>query len=363
MQLARYPRELYSGNLPVENAMEERTDQMLEGTPPLKWGIIGFGEHAERTMLPALAESRGAELLAVGCRSERKAEALREKYPNICFFDTYESLVADPRIEAVYIGLPNSMHAEWTLKALAAAKHVLCDKPLALNYAEAISVREEAKRVKCKVLEGFMYRFHPQHAKVKELIGSGVIGELRLLEAHFHYHLSNSDDIRRKPELGGGGLYDVGCYLIDCSRFLLEKSPRAVSGVWQIDLKSGVDESASFQFDYSGGLCAHLTCGCGLVRSNCYRLYGSKGAIHVNNAFHVPRNKKVVIEVERVGEKKRTIQVGPCNQYVRELEAFASWVHGGDIGEVFFGDGVENARVSDAVREALGTSRRVELAL
>ena len=242
-----------------------------------RMAIIGVGMISTKAMIPGIRQAKTAELTALGTSSREKAQALSAKHGVDRCYSSYQQLLEDPGIDGVYIGLPNHLHKEWTLKALAHGKHVLCDKPLGMDLAEAREMEAAARAAGRVLMEGFMYRFHPQHALVKELIRKGAIGRVFLFEAHFHYFMEDPDNIRLKRETGGGGLYDVGCYGINSARYILGAEPRSVSGNWRLGAETGVDEFCHFTLRFDGGPVATVTCGTHLPREQRYTVYGDAG--------------------------------------------------------------------------------------
>ena len=325
----------------------------------VSFGIVGCGKHASRVLFPAFKETRYAQLRGAARPAAEEEKLLAQLHPLAACFKSNEALLESPDIEAVCIGLPNHLHATWTLKALSAGKHVLCEKPFALDEREAAIVREQATASGRLALEAFMYRFHPLNRQVRTMLKDGVIGDIRLFETHFHYSLEkNDDDIRLNPQKGGGGLLDVGCYLVDCSRYLLDKEPCRVAAT-HVAGPSGVDTSLSAQLVYKDGAAAHFTCGCSLPRANFYVLYGTKGVIRVPQAYHIPRGKKGFIEIEYEAGRKRRIEVPPANHYVLELEYFAQRVLGCKVEPGLMEDGVANMKIIAAIKAAAESGRSV----
>lgn len=335
----------------------------MDFPPKLKFGIIGFGLHASRVMVPAFQESAQAELVAIGTAGgPDKVQRLRQTFPACQVYETYAALLTNPNVEAVYIGLPNHLHAEWAIKSCAAGKHVLCDKPLALTGTEAREILNARDKAKVKLLEAFMYRFHPQHTAVKQMIAEGEIGEVRLFEAHYHYFLEDSSNIRLQPHTGGGGLYDVGCYVIDCARFILQQEPLSISGSWSIDAATGVDGAASFQLLFPNQAVAHITCGCKLPRMNSYTVYGTKGMIQVLQAFTIPRNKVATIVLTKEASKAVEIQIPAANHYQLEIDSFCRWARGEKMPPGLMQTGMENSIILDAARAAATSGKLIAIA-
>ncbi len=311
-----------------------------------RMAIIGIGKISTKAMIPAIRRAETADLYALGSSSPDKAARLQTAAKRV--YPSYQQVLDDPAVDGVYIGLPNHLHKEWTVKALACGKHVLCDKPLALNLDETKDVNAAARSAGRVLMEGFMYRFHPQHARVKGLIASGTIGRVRLFEAHFHYYLEDLSNIRMKPETGGGGLYDVGCYGIDSARYLLSEEPVSCNGRWSLG-PSGTDEFCHFTLNFSDDRVATITCGTHLQREQTYSIYGDLGVIRVPMSY-VPkrsRRNRVLVSTEE-GEKQHI--VSPTDQYAVEVDAFVAACRGDRDPRIE--SGLENMAILDAVRRA-----------
>ncbi len=326
----------------------------------IRWGLLGFGKHAAKAVLPAFQECRSASLSTVGsARAEMLAE--REPQPGISF-TSYQEVLEDPSIDAIYIALPNHLHLQWCLRSFSAGKHVLCEKPLALNAEEASKILGAAQTSERFVAEAFMYRFHPQHQVIQRQLAAGEIGTPRLFEAHLHYHLEDLDNIRLRKNAGGGGLLDVGCYLVDSAHFLFsDELPQRVSATMQIGSESQVDESCFIQLLYAEGRAAHLSCGTRLERENRYAIYGEKGSLHLSPAYVTPRNKKCRIELRRLGEKNSSIDVPASNQLANQIDAFSAWIQGDTQAAELFNRPLQNAVILDAIRQSATEAREVSL--
>lgn len=253
----------------------------------LKWGIIGTGAIA-RQFAKGLIESKTGYLAAIGSRSETQAKKFAADFPAHCH-NSYESLLDDPDVGAVYISTPHPMHAEWTVRAAHAGKHILCEKPLTLNHAEALAVVEAAQKNGVFLMEAFMYRCHPQTAKLVELIRSGVIGEVRIIRATFSF--AAAYDLKSRlfdRELGGGGILDVGCYCTSMARLIAGaatgknfEEPVEISGASHIGTESKVDEYAVATLKFPGDILAQLATGIRLDLENNVRIVGTAGSILV----------------------------------------------------------------------------------
>src|ERR1700761_375516 len=243
-------------------------ETMSTSTSQLSWGIIGAGGIAG-TFAQGLAKSRTGKLVAVGSRSQEGADAFAKKFGPLRAHSSYEALLADPEVQAVYISTPHPMHAEWCIKAARAKKHILCEKPLTLNHAEAMVVAEAARENGVLLMEAFMYRCHPQMAKLVELIRSGAIGQVGVIQASFSFHAGFNPEGRLfKNELGGGGILDVGCYVTSISRLIAGAAqgkpfaePLRLAGFANLHPDAKTDLYAVASAEFPGGILAQLATG------------------------------------------------------------------------------------------------------
>jgi len=281
----------------------------LMSNSQLSWGIIGTGGIAQ-TFANGLARSRTGKLVAVGSRKQDAADTFAKKFGSIQAHGTYEALLADPTVQAVYIGVPHPFHAELCIKAARAKKHILCEKPLTLNHAEAMVVAEVARENGVFLMEAFMYRCHPQTTKLVELIRNGEIGDIGVIQATFSFHAGFHAHGRLfSNELGGGGILDVGCYTTSISRLVAGAAlglpfadPLKVSGFAKLYPETGTDTYAIASAQFPGGILAQLSTGVGLNQENVLRVYGSKGSIFVPHPY-VPSREggESTIVVHRAG--------------------------------------------------------------
>jgi D-xylose 1-dehydrogenase (NADP+, D-xylono-1,5-lactone-forming) len=291
--------------------------------PSLRWGILGAARIA-RSLVPAFQAASRQELVAVASRTAAKARAFAEQWGLARTFDSYEALLADPDIDAVYVPLPNHLHAEWTIRACEAGKHVLCEKPLAMTPAEVDAVREAAARGGVHVAEAFMYRHHPQTLLVKRLVDEGAVGQLRLVRSSFSFMLDRPGDVRFDLSMGGGSLRDVGCYPVSYARFLAGAEPieaigRAVLG------PTGIDLSFAGLLRFPGGLNALIDCSFAQPFRTGLEIVGSTGTIQIPRPFK-PETTEVVV-VQR-GSESESHEVGSPLLYVSEIDDFARVVGG-----------------------------------
>ena len=284
-------------------------------TKSLAWGIIGTGNIA-RAFARGLAHSKTGRLLAVGSRSPASAEKFGEQFAPPKRHGSYEDLLADPEVQAVYIATPHPMHAEWAIKAAEAGKHILCEKPLAINHPEAMAVVEAAEENDVFLMEAFMYRCHPQWKRLLEIIKAGTIGEVRMLQSAFAFNMGlQLDNLRLSNPLAGGGLMDVGCYCVSFCRLVAGEEPVACHAVARIGKQSRVDEFATGVLQFPSGAVAAFACGTQCGTPSAANVYGSKGSIVVTNPwFPSDENAKLIVTADG---KTETIEV----KYGRDLYA------------------------------------------
>jgi predicted dehydrogenase len=254
----------------------------------VRWGVLGCADIAIRRVIPAIAVATRNEVVAIASRSLDRAQAAAAQLHIPHAYGSYAELLADDAVDAVYIPLPNSLHAEWTVRAAEHGKHVLCEKPMAPTVAECQQMVSACRTAGVRFMEGFMYRFHPQHARVRALIESGVIGKPSLVRSSFCVLMQRpADDIRFSAELGGGSLMDVGVYAIDAVRWLLGADPVSASGESFVDAR-GIDLSASAALNFPANVLASVTCSFIANGGGNYEVFGPDGKITVHQAFAQP---------------------------------------------------------------------------
>lgn len=326
----------------------------------VRWGSLGCARVFERRMVPGFRAAENAELVAVASRSREKADATAARYEIPRAYDSYEALLADPEIEAVYIPLPNDLHAEWTIKALDAGKHVLCDKPAALSYADAVTMRYHAHKAGRRLMEGFMWRHHPQHARVAEILASGEIGSLVHFRGSFTYTAApDPTNIRWKPEQGGGAFLDVGVYPCNAARLFFSLEPVAVSASSVLDPETGVDRHTVVLMEFADGRTAYALGGFDQPFTTRYEIIGSLGSITAERAFQVG-DSGVTLTI-RVGDDTRSESLPHVDQYEREIAHFSECIRNPEKPLLPAEDGVAQTRLVEAVRRALLLRRRVTL--
>ena len=348
------------------------TDIFASGAyPPVRWGVLGCARVFERRMVPAFgALSRVARVVAVGSQTEGKAEALIAQsgaaLADARAYGDYYSVLDDPRVEAVYIPLPNDQHAPWTLEALARGKHVLCEKPAALSESEATQMADAASARGLCLMEAFMFRHHPQHVRVRELIASGVIGRARRFRAVFAYPapLNNRTGIRWNAAQGGGAFLDVGVYGVNAARFIFCDEPTHASGVSGGDTDGAdVDTHTIATLAFSGGRTAVIEGGFDQHFTTRYEVAGDRGTITATRAFQVgERGVSLAIRVTdgAGGDTLHTEEFPHVDQYALQIAHFSACVRG--VATLAPGEnGVHQARAVCAVRRAVKERVTVEL--
>ena len=250
----------------------------------IRWGILSTA-NIGRKVIPAIHASSNGEVAAVGSRSLAAAQAFAKEQSIPTAYGSYEELIADEDVDAIYIPLPNRLHAEWSVKCAKAGKATLCEKPFASDAREARTVVDVFDQAGVPLAEAFMYRFHPQQVKVKEIIAGGGIGDLHIISSSFTFAIHGEGNIRLSKALAGGGLMDVGCYCINLMRFITGEEPVSVTAAARIGQVTGVDEALAATLEFPSGVIGHFDCGLRSQRQQTYTVKGSEGMIVVPTAF------------------------------------------------------------------------------
>jgi predicted dehydrogenase len=310
-----------------------------------------------RAIIPPLRASRRNELVGVASRTVVKAESYARQWQIGRAFASYEAMLADPDIDVVYVPLPNSLHAPWTLAAIEAGKHVLCEKPLVTNVADLEKVRLAAEAKGVVVAEAFMYRHHPQTMLVRELLDGGAIGELRLIRGAFSFTLTNPSDVRLQPELDGGALWDVGCYPVSYSRFVAGSEPVEVFG-WQQTGPTGVDTLFAGQLRFPNGVLAQLDCGFSVPFRAAMEFIGSAGRLLVDDPYKPGLLGS--IELWR-GDEMETVDVTGEELYQGEVEDMADAILDGKRPRVSLDESRGNVATLAALYRSAAEGRPIAL--
>ena len=316
----------------------------------LNWGLLSTA-NINRALIPPLQVSKRNHLLAVGSRSQETAEKYAKHWNIERAHGSYEALLADPDIDVIYNSLPNHLHAEWTIKAVEAGKHVLCEKPIALTVEEVDAMQAAARKHGRVVAEAFMYRHHPQTLKVLELVKNGSLGALKLIRASFGFFLDRPEDIRIQPEMGGGSIWDVGCYPISYARIVAGETPREVFG-WQVAGQTGVDLTFVGQLKFSNDLLAQVDCSFDIPQYWGAEILGSEASLRIPSPFKPNVNEELFLT--RNGQTE-TIIVPGQELYIGEVEDMADAILLGKDPLV----SLDDSRVNTAVILALLESARM----
>lgn len=331
---------------------------MTGSTPRVRWGILSTAKIARTTVIPAIQQSQHGEVTAIASRDHAAATELAAELGIPTAYGSYDALLADPDVDAVYNPLPNHLHAEWTMKAADEGKHVLCEKPLTLDASEARALVAHCATAGVLLREAFMYRFHPQWLRTKELVDSGAIGDLRAVQAWFSYYNDDPTNIRNIDDFGGGALMDIGCYPISVARWLFAAEPDEVDAVMHRDAVSGVDTLTSAVLRFGTG---HTTFTVSTQAEPYQRVHvvGTAGRIEIEIPFNAPTDRPTRIFVTSGGrpptDPATTIEeFAPADQYSLQADAFAAAVLEGRSAPLPPDDAASNMVVIDAVRAAAG---------
>jgi xylose dehydrogenase (NAD/NADP) len=313
----------------------------------LRWGILGCARIAERAIIPAMREAKGVELAGIAARDPARAEDWVRKYGFRRAYPDYAALVEDHWIDAVYVPLPNHLHAEWSIRAARAGKHVLCEKPLAMNEAEVQRMFAAAEAAGVVLMEAFMHRFHPQFERACDLVQSGAAGEILAVRSTFTFMNTNdASDYRWDPAAGGGALYDLGCYPISAARTVLGREPESVFARARLHPAKAVDLATSMLLTFPGGAFALLDCAFDVHFQSSLEIAGSEGRISLGRAFSAKR-LDVEIHVQH-GNDLEIIAVPAADAYTRMIEHFGEAVRGDAPLRYGRDDASGNARAIDA---------------
>ncbi len=325
----------------------------------VKWGVLGVANHFVKRVLLPLKKSPIINLYGIASRSKDRAEMAAKKFNIPRAYGSYEELLADKEIEAVYIPLPNNLHGEWIKKSADAGKHIICEKPLALSAEEAKESIEYAKSRGVKLMEAFMYQLHPQWQRAKELVSVGEIGEVHTIHTRFFYYLIDPTNIRNRLETGGGALRDIGCYAISIARFLLDQEPKRVISLLtrDQDFKTDILTSAILDFGMSRSL---FTVSTQTFPHQCVYVHGEGGTIHIKIPFNMyPDVPAEVVVTTDIGT--RVIRSEPADQYELEFEAFSKAIRGEAPIPISSSDTINNQKVIDAAFKSEQTGTWVDI--
>jgi predicted dehydrogenase len=314
----------------------------------IRWGILSTAKIGVVKVIPAMLRGTLGTIDAIGSRDEAKAREIAKQLGIPRVHGSYEALLADPAIDAVYIPVPNHLHVEWSIKALEAGKHVLVEKPLGLSAREGQQLLDAAKRFpKLKVMEAFMYRHHPQWLKAQQIVREGGIGELRNLHAHFSYWNVDPKNIRNNAAIGGGGMMDIGCYCVSFARWLFAAEPKRVVAIADFDPSFGTDRIASGLLDFGRGS-ASFTCATQLSPYQRVNIFGTEGRIEIEIPVNAPPDKPCRLWHQR-GTTINETTFDVCDQYTLQGDVFARAILENTAVPTPLEDGVANMRVVETI--------------
>lgn len=291
----------------------------------VRWGILGVARIGRR-VVPAMQRASHCAVVAIASRDERKAADAAARLGIPQAYGSYEALLEDPEIDAIYNPLPNHLHVPWTIRAAEAGKHVLCEKPIALNAPEARTLLAARDRTGRRIQEAFMIRAHPQWVRSKDLVDQGCLGEVRAMSGFFSYYNDDPANVRNIPEYGGGGLLDVGCYLVNTARFIFGAEPSRVAGSIELDPSTGVDRLASMVLDFDGRH-AVGTCSTQVLPYQRIQIVGTQGRLEIEIPFNTPPDRPCRLWFDTNGDVTGSgveqIELDVCDQYTIQAEEFS----------------------------------------
>jgi predicted dehydrogenase len=331
---------------------------MTTQSGPLRWGILSTAKIAREHLIPAIAAAPENAVVAVASRDEQRARSFAETNGIARSFGSYRELLQDPEVDVVYNPLPNNLHAELTLEAARAGKHVICEKPFTMDLAEARRLQSDLAALgpgAPLVMEGFMYQFHPQWEAVFTMVAEGRIGRLVSVQTWFSYFGDDPDNIRHKPELGGGALMDIGCYAIHSARRLFGSEPTRVQGSLDIHQGFGVDVTASAVLDFPNRGQAGFTVSTQSDPDQRVHIVGTEGRIEITRPFNAMADRPMMVRVgagtgELYDDPLETVAYGPADQYSIMVQRFADAIRSGQAAPVSIDDAVANMAVIDRLR-------------
>ncbi|MDX2042399.1 MAG: Gfo/Idh/MocA family oxidoreductase [Acidobacteriota bacterium] len=317
----------------------------------IRWGVLSTSKFAQNKIIPAVKHCQHAEITAIASRDLGNAQEAAARFGFPKAYGSYEDLLADAEIDAIYNPMPNHLHVDWSIKALEAGKHVLCEKPIGLSSAEGQRLVDAAKQFpNLKVMEAFMYRLHPQWQRAKQLVDDGKIGQLRTIQSFFSYFNTDANNIRNKADIGGGGMMDIGCYNVSLSRFIFGAEPKRVLGLAEFDPQFQTDRMASGVLDFGNGT-ATFTCSTQLTPYQRVNIFGTEGRVEIEIPFNAPPDKPCRMWHQQ-GDKIEEIVFDICDQYTIEFDQFSLAVLNDTAVPTPLEDAVANMKVIEAIFES-----------
>ena len=317
----------------------------------VRWGILSTAKIGREKVIPAMQAGKYSDIVAIASRNKDAARAEAKRLGIPVVHDSYDDLLADPNIDAVYIPLPNHLHVEWAIKTLEAGKHVLCEKPIGLSSVEAVQLLEAGrKKPNLKLMEAFMYRYHPQWQYAKKLVNDGELGQLRTIQSFFSYFNIDPKNIRNQVEAGGGAMMDIGCYCVSLARFIFEKEPQKVFARVEYDPVLKTDILASGILDFGNGT-SSFTCSTQLIPYQRVNIFGTEARVEIEIPFNAPPDKPTRLWIHsKTGSEEITFDT--VDQYTIQGDLFSQAILDNKPVPTPFEDAVNNMRVIEAVLES-----------
>ncbi len=311
----------------------------------INWGVLGCAGIAEGRVIPGLLKAGNAVLYAIASRGNgEKLTNFQQKFQPEVVYESYEALLDDPKVDAVYIPLPNGLHFEWVLKAAEKKKHILCEKPLGATQKEAKQMQEACDKNGVLLMEAFAYRQSPLTFRAKSIVDSGILGKLQLIESHYGYNLQNEANVRLSKELAGGATYDIGCYNLNLIRYLAGSEPTKISATGKVSEKFGVDRESTIVMEFENGLKAVSHCSFNVFPYCGYMVVGDKGILTVPFEFNSKGTTKIQV---KTAEKSEEFVVECPDNYMLEIEQFGRAILGEGAPLITYEDTLGNAAVID----------------
>jgi xylose dehydrogenase (NAD/NADP) len=322
----------------------------------LRWGLLSTAR-INSSLIPPLRASKRNRLAAVASRSQATADSYAREWKIPRALGSYDALLNDPEIDVIYNPLPNSLHAEWTIKALRAGKHVLCEKPMALTLVELDAMADAAKESGRVLAEAFMYRHHPQTLKIKEMVDDGSLGKLQLIKSSFTFVLTHEGDVRLDQALGGGSIWDLGCYPISYARTMIGAEPLEIFG-WQVTGPTGIDMSFIGQMRFPNDVHAQFDCGFASPEHSFVEIVGTEGTLNIPVSFQPGKKEKIYFTH---GKKTDTIEIKGQELYIGEVEDMADAILLGKPPRISLDDSRVNTATILALLKSAQSGKAVAL--
>jgi predicted dehydrogenase len=315
----------------------------------IRFGVLSTAKIGREKVIPAMQQSKYCEITAICSRNKERAEEVASQMNIPRAYGTYEELLADPEIDAIYNPLPNNLHVQWSIKSLMAGKHVLCEKPIGMNADDARKLLDASKQFPdLKVMEAFMYRHHPRWKRVVELVRSGKLGEIKAVHSFFSYYNDDPQNYRNSAEMGGGGLMDVGCYSISVARLIFGRKPVSAAGISEFDSDFKVDRLTSGLLNFETGTSV-FSCSTQCYKDQYVKIFGTRGKIELDWPFN-PDFTKLTLLKSVIDEIEITEEFEPCDHFTLQGDAFARSILDDTPVPISLEDTIENMEVIDMVR-------------